>query len=75
MRETTLSAPELLLIAGTRVALGVGIGMLIANRMSNERRKGTGTALLLVGAITTIPLAMIVFAKRERESIEDEIAA
>jgi hypothetical protein len=75
MRESTLSIPELVLIAGTRVALGVGIGMLVAGRMSDERRKGAGTALLALGAITTVPLLMMVFGKNQIRPIGIATAA
>jgi hypothetical protein len=56
--------PELALIAGTR-------GMLardwIAGRASlnQDRRKAAGWTLLLVGAISTIPLALQVLGKRD----------
>ena len=71
MREKTLSVPELILIAGTRVALGVGIGLLLSGRLSDERRKGAGTALLAVGVLTTVPLAMTVLG-RSRSRLEEE---
>ena len=58
MRETSLSLPDLALIGGTRVALGLGVGLLIARRLSESARKGVGAALLAVGAISTIPLAL-----------------
>jgi len=65
LRERTLTLPEIGLIAGTRVALGVGIGLLIAERLSRDTRKGAGCALLLVGAITTIPLVLGVLTKHD----------
>jgi hypothetical protein len=58
MRETRLSLPELGLVAGTRAVLGVGLGLLLANRLSADQRKAVGWALFLVGAATTIPLAL-----------------
>lgn len=61
MRETQLTFPELGLVAGTRAAAGVGIGLLLADRLSPEQRKAVGWTLLLVGALTTIPLALEVF--------------
>lgn len=64
MKETRLTIPELMLIAGTRVAGGAGIGLLLADRLSKEQRKAAGLSLLLVGALTTIPLALIVLSKR-----------
>jgi hypothetical protein len=63
LRERTLTLPEIGLIAGTRVALGVGIGLLVAERLSRDTRRGAGCALLLVGAITTIPLVLGVLTK------------
>jgi hypothetical protein len=54
-RKVTL--PELALIAGTRAALGAGIGLLLADRLNDEQRRAVGWTLLAVGAITTIPLA------------------
>lgn len=56
---------ELALLAVTRVALGVGIGLLIADRVSKERRTGAGWSLVAIGAITTIPLALDIFSRRE----------
>ena len=66
MKETTLTIPELGLIAGTRVALGAGIGFLLAEKLSSEQRRAAGIVLLLVGAISTIPLVLEVLGKRER---------
>lgn len=61
MRETRITIPELGLVAGTRAAAGIGIGLLLADRLSSEQRKAVGWTLLLVGALTTIPLAFDIF--------------
>jgi hypothetical protein len=58
MREARITFPELGLVAGTRAAAGIGIGLLLADHLSPEQRKAVGWTLLLVGALTTIPLAM-----------------
>ncbi len=63
MIERTLTLPEILLIAGTRVALGVGIGLLISCRLNPDQRKAAGIALAVVGGATTIPLAMTVMGR------------
>jgi hypothetical protein len=63
MRERAITLPELGLIAGTRAALGAGIGLLLADRLDPGRRKAVGWTLLLVGAITTIPLGIEVLGK------------
>ncbi|RII25306.1 MAG: hypothetical protein CXR31_13995 [Geobacter sp.] len=65
MRETRLTLPELALIAGTRGALGAGVALLVADRFSKEQRRSIGWTLFLVGAISTVPLAMEVFGKRD----------
>ena len=57
MRETRVTLPELALIAMTRVALGAGLGLLLANRLPEDQRKAVGWTLLLMGAISTVPLA------------------
>lgn len=63
MFERKLTGPEIGLIAGTRVALGIGIGLLLSNRLNNDQRKAAGLALTLFGALTTIPLAVGVLCK------------
>ena len=63
MKERTLTIPEIGLIASTRVALGVGIGLLLADKFNDRKRKGAGWALFAVGLLTTIPLVMNVAAK------------
>jgi hypothetical protein len=63
MTERALTIPELVLIAVTRVALGVGIGLLIADKVTDHERRAAGWALLGVGALCTVPLAMNVLAK------------
>ena len=63
MKERMLTLPDLALIAGTRIALGVGIGLLFADKLNADHRKGAGWALLAVGVLTTIPLVMNVLGK------------
>ncbi|HTU17798.1 MAG TPA: hypothetical protein VMG10_07005 [Gemmataceae bacterium] len=65
MKEAHLTLPELALIAGTRAVAGAGIGLLLANRLSESQRRAVGWTLLLVGAISTVPLALEVFGKRQ----------
>jgi hypothetical protein len=65
MKEVRTTLPELALIAGTRGALGAGIALLLADKLTDEQRKSIGWTLLLLGAVTTLPLAMAVLGKRE----------
>jgi hypothetical protein len=61
MRETRITLPELVLVAGTRAALGAGLGVLLADRLAPDQRRAVGWTLFLVGALSTIPLAFEVF--------------
>ena len=71
MKRTSLTVPELVLLVGTRVAFGVGVGLLIAEKMDRDARRGAGVALIAVGALTTIPLLAEVFGSRV-ESLREE---
>jgi hypothetical protein len=70
MRQTRISLPELALVAGTRAAVGAGLGLLLADRLSDDQRKAVGWTLFLVGALTTIPLAFEVFGGGRRSAVE-----
>ena len=70
MISRTLTLPELGLIAGTRVALGVGIGLLVADRLGRDQRRAAGWSLLAVGVLSTIPLAAnVLFREPKTTSI------
>jgi hypothetical protein len=75
MNETRLSIADIILIAGTRVALGAGIGLLLSTRLNNDQRKAAGLALALVGGLTTIPLAIGVFGRQRAGMAELRHAA
>jgi hypothetical protein len=64
MRETRITLPEPGLIAGTRAALGAGLGLLLANRLSEDQRRAVGWTLFLLGALSTVPLAFEVLGRR-----------
>jgi len=63
MWEKSFTIPEIAFIAGTRIALGAGLGLLLAGKLSHDTRKGAGWALLAVGVLTSIPLAIGVVNK------------
>ncbi len=63
MRETRITIPEIGLIAGTRGALGFGLGLLLADKLEPHARRSVGWSLVLVGVISTLPLLMDVFGK------------
>jgi len=60
-----VTVPELALIAGTRGMLGAGIGLLAAGKLTHDQRRAVGKTLLAVGLVTTIPLLLEVFHRRE----------
>lgn len=65
MTKRELTIPEIILIAGTRVALGAGLGLLIADKLRPDTRKGAGWALLALGVLTTVPLVLDVLGPCE----------
>jgi hypothetical protein len=64
MMKTELRLPELVLIAGTRALLGAGIGLLAADRLSKRQRTTIGGTLVAIGALSTVPLAVLAFGRR-----------
>ena len=76
MFERRLNLADLFLIAGTRVALGIGIGLLLSERLNSGQRKAAGWSLIAVGAGTTIPLVINLARKQAGfSSFEREHAA
>jgi HEAT repeat protein len=63
LTERAFTIPEIMLIAGTRVALGVGIGLLLSDRLNKDQRRAAGRALFTVGVMTTIPILKNMLAK------------
>jgi hypothetical protein len=64
MIERNITLPEMILWTGTRVALGVGVGMLVSRGLSKDAMKAAGLALTIVGGFTTIPLAISIVGKK-----------
>ena len=65
MKERSITLPELILIAGTRAAIGVGVGLLVKEKLNKDQRRGAGLALVILGGLSTIPLALGFFGKRK----------
>jgi hypothetical protein len=70
MKTVTLPLPWLGFTAGTRAALGVGLGLLLAQKMSKAHRRTVGWTLVSLGAATTVPIFLRVFGKRSAPSAE-----
>jgi hypothetical protein len=69
VKEVILGLPELAMVVGTRAMAGAGIGMLISDKINPEQRRAVGWTLVLIGALTTIPLALRVFSNRREEAL------
>jgi uncharacterized membrane protein YqgA involved in biofilm formation len=70
MEDKKLAIADIILIAGTRVVLGAGIGLLLASRLNDDQRKAAGLALALVGGLTTIPIAIGVFGRVHHDELK-----
>ena len=64
MKKVEVTLPDLALVVGTRAMLGAGLALLIADKLPKDQRKAIGWTLTLIGAVTTIPLAINVFVKK-----------
>lgn len=63
-----LNLPTFGFIVSTRAALGIGIGLLVSERLSAPRRRLIGTTLIAIGAATTVPAAMLVIRSGRRSN-------
>jgi hypothetical protein len=76
MRKLSLTLPQLIFVAATRGALGVGVGLLLAGRIRRNRRRVIGSALAIAGALSTIPAALAIFRRQPSpESLSHTSAA
>lgn len=58
VKNVNVSIPEMLFVAATRGLGGAGIGLLAGSHLSARTRKKLGLALLAVGVLTTVPIAL-----------------
>ena len=73
MKNVLLSLPTFGFIVSTRAALGVGIGLLISERLPAERRRAIAASLIAIGAATTVPAAMSVIRSVRRSKRREEM--
>ena len=64
MHDLVLSPRQFGFVIGTRAAGAFGLGLLLASRISEHRRRRLGLTLLAIGLVTTVPAAQLVFGKR-----------
>jgi hypothetical protein len=70
MRNVLLDLPTFGFIVSTRAALGVGIGLLISERLSAQQRRAIGTTLIGIGAATTVPAVISLMRSSRRAGQE-----
>ncbi len=71
MKSLELDIPTLGFVVVTRGMLGAGLGLLLAPRIPEERRRAVGTLLFAIGAISTIPALLAVRRGVTRREIRD----
>jgi hypothetical protein len=67
MKEANIALPKLGAIAVTRVLLGIGIGLLLSEKIGRDRRAIIGGVLAAFGALSTIPIAIGVVKQMRAE--------
>jgi hypothetical protein len=73
MNKLLLNLPTFAFVVGTRVMLGVGVGLLLSDRVSPQRRRHLALTLISIGAATTIPALMAI--RRGRAAATSTFAA
>ena len=58
MHKVNVSLPEIGFVAATRAIGGAGIGLLASGYLKDAPRKKLGLALLAIGILTTLPIAI-----------------
>jgi hypothetical protein len=58
------SVPVTSLVTVTQTAVGCGIGLLLAGRLSRSAQRNTAMALLSVGAVSVAPLVIDLISRR-----------
>ena len=64
MKRLDLSLREFGFVVATRAALGIGIGLLAADRLRRTPRRRLGASLLAFGVLTTVPAAFLLFGRK-----------
>ena len=66
MKNVTMSPPTLIFLVATRAALAAGVGMLVAAKIPESKRRAVAGALVALGALSTIPAALSVWRQNRR---------
>ncbi|MBV8175484.1 MAG: hypothetical protein JO151_13120 [Verrucomicrobia bacterium] len=69
MKTVTLRRMEVEAIAATRFIFGAGCALLLSRCLAQEKRQVLGWTLTAIGAITTIPLLLLVYGQKAKHPI------
>jgi len=61
-----LNIPEMMFVVVTRAALAGGVGLLISEKLEKRTRRKIGWVLAGLGALTTLPAAILVRGNQDR---------
>ena len=64
MKTVELNLPTFGFVVATRAMLGVGIGLLLSDRLSADQRRAVALTLIGVGVVTTVPALFAVLGGR-----------
>lgn len=74
MKTLALNLPTFAFVVATRAMLGVGIGLLLSERLPAERRRALGIAFVSIGAATTVPAIAAVLRARDQQKLNAAVA-
>jgi hypothetical protein len=74
MTNLVLNFPTFGFVVATRALLGVGIDLLLAEKIPADRRRALGMTLVGIGAATTVPALVAVARSRRRSALEESEA-
>ena len=69
MKRRHFTLPEIAMIGGTRLLLGLGLGLLLSHKLSDSKRRTIGWTLFSTGALSTIPLVMKILNKPTQDPL------
>jgi hypothetical protein len=68
MKTFEVALPEMAIVAATRAMAGAGAALLLSDYLKPDTRRTLGWTLFGIGALSTIPIAMALFGRRQRDS-------
>ena len=72
MKQVTVPVAEIGMIVATRIMFAAGVLLLVADRISEKRRKEVAVPLILIGALSTAPLAMDMIRRMKNDRCASE---